>query len=209
VTRLPQEFYRRDALDVARELLGHHLVHEDVTLRITEVEAYRYPNDSANHCRAGRTTRNAPMWGPPGHAYIYLCYGIHMMLNLVTNVEGEGAAVLIRACQPVEGESTITLRRGGKTGPVALTGPGKVAAALGLDRSFNHHPLYEAGGLEVREGVSPEHLLAGPRVGIGYAEHSDQHAPWRLAVAHSPWVSHPRTLQLVQAPIGNQGGPIA
>src|SRR5689334_13275606 len=76
---LPQSFYARDALVVARELLGKLIRRDGVVLRISEVEAYR-PNDSASHCRMGRTGRNAPMWGPPGHAYVYLCYGIHNML---------------------------------------------------------------------------------------------------------------------------------
>lgn len=77
---LGEDFYRRDALDVAADLIGKLLVHDTVRLRITEVEAYRHlppPGDTANHCRAGRTARNAPMWGPPGRAYVYLCYGIH------------------------------------------------------------------------------------------------------------------------------------
>src|SRR3954453_1323710 len=108
---LPQSFYARDALDVAETLLGKLLQRGEVVLRITEVEAYRHPNDTANHCRMGRTPRNAPMWGPPGHAYVYLCYGIHRMLNLVTNDEGEGAAVLIRSCEPVAGLATVAERR--------------------------------------------------------------------------------------------------
>src|SRR5688572_26549600 len=103
---LPQSFYARDALVVAEELLGQHIHCGGVVLRITEVEAYRHPDDSASHCRMGRTPRNAPMWGPPGHAYVYLCYGIHSMLNFVTDREGEGAAVLIRSCEPVRGLRT-------------------------------------------------------------------------------------------------------
>jgi DNA-3-methyladenine glycosylase len=87
---LSRQFYARDALDVARDLLGQEFWQGAVGLRITEVEAYRYPDDSANHCRRGLTARNAPMWGPPGHAYVYLCYGLHQMLNLVTNRDGEG-----------------------------------------------------------------------------------------------------------------------
>src|SRR5688500_13424039 len=114
---LPQAFYARDALVVAPELLGKLLVHGGVVLRITEVEAYRHPGDTANHCRAGRTSRNEPMWGAAGHAYVYLCYGLHSMLNLVTDREHEGAAVLIRAAEPVAGLSVIAARRGGKTGP--------------------------------------------------------------------------------------------
>ena len=191
---LPQSFYARDALEVARDLLGQRLRRAEVTLEITEVEAYRHGRDTANHCRSGRTPRNAPMWGPPGHAYVYLCYGIHMMLNLVTNAEGEGAAVLIRACAPVSGLDTVRARRGGKEGPVLLTGPGKVGAALGLDLTFNHEALYTPGGIEVLAGPSPEAVLSGPRVGIDYASEADRAAPWRLATAGTRWVSQRRTL---------------
>lgn len=186
---LPQSFYARDALEVARELLGQHIHAGEVVLRITEVEAYRHPNDTANHCRMGRTTRNAPMWGPPGHAYVYLCYGMHHMLNLVTGDEGEGAAVLIRACEPVAGHALVAERRGGQTTPISLAGPGKVGAALALGRSHSGHCLFRRGALEVREGRAPSAVLVGPRIGIDYASAQDRRAPWRLAVADSPWVS--------------------
>ncbi|MCC6746764.1 MAG: DNA-3-methyladenine glycosylase [Deltaproteobacteria bacterium] len=192
---LPQAFYARDALEVARDLLGAHLRHGEVTLRITEVEAYRFPEDSANHARVGRTARNAPMWGPPGRAYVYLCYGMHHLLNLVTGEEGEAAAVLVRAAEPVLGLEVVRARRGGKAGPVLLTGPGKVAAALGLDLAFNHHPVYEPGNLEVVVGEPPAAVLAGPRVGIDYAEPRHRRAPWRLAVANSLWVSARKELR--------------
>lgn len=192
---LPRQFYARDALEVARDLLGREIWHGAVGLRITEVEAYRYPDDSANHCRAGLTARNAPMWGPPGHAYVYLCYGIHHMLNLVTNRDGEGAAVLIRSCEPIAGHATIARRRGGKQGPVLLTGPGKVGQALGLDASFSGHPVYRSGGLELREGARAEKIAVGSRIGIGYAEPEHRGAQWRLAIAGSPWVSHANQLR--------------
>jgi DNA-3-methyladenine glycosylase len=192
--RLPRSFYARDALAVARDLLGKRIKHGGVVLRITEVEAYR-PGDTASHCRMGRTPRNAPMWGPPGRAYVYLCYGMHQMLNLVTNEEDEGAAVLIRACEPVRGLATIRRRRGGKEGPVLLTGPGKVGAALGLDTGFSGHPLYRSGGLEVLDGETPSEIVVGPRVGIDYASAAHRRAPWRLAVGESEWVSHRGSLR--------------
>jgi len=135
------------------------------------------------------------MWGPAGRAYVYLCYGLHQMLNIVTNEEGEGAAVLIRACAPLEGLEIIRRRRGGKQGPVLLTGPGKVGAALDLDRSWSHHPLYEPSGLELHDGPAPTLVLEGPRVGIGYAEERDIAAPWRLAEGNTAWVSHRRSLR--------------
>jgi DNA-3-methyladenine glycosylase len=186
---LPQSFYARDALIVAEELLGHHIHAGPVVLRITEVEAYRHPDDTANHCRMGRTPRNAPMWGPPGHAYVYLCYGIHSLLNFVTNREGEGAAVLIRACEPVRGVREVLARRKAKHTPDLLAGPGKVTMALDIDVGLSGHRLFRRGGLEVREGDPPGDIARGPRIGIGYADPEHQRAPWRLAIAGNPWVS--------------------
>lgn len=194
-----ERFYARDALLVARDLLGMVLVRGAVALRITEVEAYRSPDDSASHCRAGRTARNATMWGPPGRAYVYLCYGLHHMLNVVTGVDGVGEAVLIRACEPLAGLSRIRERRGGLDGPALLTGPGKVAAALDLDRSDDGHLLCAPGGLELRRGAPPPAILVGPRVGVDYARPRDRRAPYRFAVAGSPWVSHTRTLEPLRA----------
>lgn len=193
---LPRSFYERDALIVAEELLGQHIQRGEVVLRITEVEAYRHPGDTANHCRMGVTKRNAPMWGPGGHAYVYLCYGMHHMLNLVTGRQGEGAAVLIRACEPVRGHARILERSAAaRVSPALLTGPGKVGRALALDTSFSGHALFRARGeLSVREGEPPGAIARGPRVGIGYASPEDQAAPWRLAIAGSPWVSAPRSL---------------
>lgn len=196
---LPQSFYARDSLEVARDLLGKLLRRERVTLRITEVEAYRFPDDTANHSRLGITARNASMWGPPGRCYVYLCYGLHHLLNVATNREGEGAAVLIRSCEPVEGLEEVKRRRGArvKPGPALLTGPGKIGQALGLDTSWCHHPVYEPGGLEVHDAPAVAGVLAGPRVGIDYAMPADRAAPWRFAVAGTPWVSAPQTLKRV------------
>ncbi|XP_060177296.1 DNA-3-methyladenine glycosylase isoform X3 [Lycium barbarum] len=123
---LTQNFYQIDALDLAPRLLGKFLRRDDVVLQITEVEAYR-PNDSACHGRFGKTARTAPVFGPGGHAYVYLCYGLHMMLNIVADKDGVGAAVLIRSCAPISGLGTIQQRRGLKTEkPVLLAGPGKI-----------------------------------------------------------------------------------
>lgn len=192
---LPRSFYARDALEVAADLLGARLQHGGVALRITEVEAYRWPGDTANHGRHGRTERNAALWGPPGTVYIYLCYGVHHLLNLVTGADGEAAAVLVRACEPLAGLRTIRRRRGGIEGPALLNGPGKVGAALGLDLDWNGHPVYAPGGLEVRAGTPPKRVLKGPRVGVDYAGPKDRAAPWRLAVGDSPWVSYRARLE--------------
>ena len=186
---IPQAFYLRPVEPVARELLGCLLRHGPVTLRITEVEAYGGQPDSASHCRHGHTARNAPMWDPGGQAYVYFCYGMHHMLNVVTGPAGDGSAILIRACEPVCGLEEVRRRRGGLDGPVLLTGPGKVAQALALDLGFTRHPLYLPGGLELLEGAPPEGILRGPRVGIDFAREEDRLRPWRFACAGTKWVS--------------------
>lgn len=191
---LPVSFYERDALVVALELLGASLRREEVWLRITEVEAYRWPGDSANHCRAGRTERNAPMWGPAGRVYVYQCYGIHQLLNLVTGAPGQGAAVLIRAAEPEAGLERVRARRGGRKGPELLAGPGRVGQALALDTGWCDHPVTEAGGLEVHAGTPPRRIAVGPRVGVDYADPMDRDALYRLADAESAYVSHPKRL---------------
>lgn len=180
---------------VARDLIGCEIGYGPVRVRITEVEAYRFPGDTANHARAGRTARNAPMWGPPGRSYIYLCYGLHRMLNLVTGDDGEAEAVLIRAAEPVAGLDVIRARRsprGGLSGPTLLDGPGKVGQALGLETAMSGCPL--DGPLSVEPRSSVPELLHGPRIGIGYASPEDQAAPWRIAMAGTAWVGHRRSL---------------
>lgn len=189
---LPPEFYDRDALEVAYALIGCRVRHAGVTLRITEVEAYR-AGDTANHARVGRTARNAPMWGPPGHAYVYLCYGMHHLLNFVTGPEGEAAAVLMRGGEPVEGLDLVRERRRGRDGPTLCDGPGKVAAALALTTAQSGSRL--DGPLEVLPRAEEPSLIVGPRIGIGYALPADQAAPWRVALAGSPWVGHRRGLR--------------
>lgn len=196
---LAEDFYGRDALEVARDLLGKLLVKDGVVLRVTEVEAYRHlppPGDTANHARSGRTARNAPMWGPPGRAYVYVIYGMHPMLNLVTGPEGQAEAVLVRAAEPLAGLTTILERRRWTraVGPDLLVGPGKVARALGLDLSFNRHCLFEPGGLEVHDAPPVADVLAGARIGIDYADPAHALAPWRLADAGSAWVAKRKLL---------------
>lgn len=192
---LPLSFCARDVLVVARELVGKHLRHGDVEVRITEVEAYRWPGDTACHARSGRTERNVAIWGAPGRAYVYLVYGLHQMLNIVTGEDGDAQAVLVRACEPVSGLATIRERRGGKEGPVLLAGPGKIGQALALDTSWSHHELYVEGGLTLCDGPAPEGLLVGPRVGIDYAEPAHRVLPWRFAAADTKWITQAKTLR--------------
>ena len=210
---MPLAFYLRPVVEVAQDLIGRHLRLGGVTLRITEVEAYGGPEDSASHARSGRTPRNAPMWEEGGRAYVYFCYGMHHMLNLVTGPEGVAEAVLIRACEPVEGLAEILARRGAGAppggggallssgpsprpgpGPVLLTGPGKVAQALGVDLTLTGHLLYQPGGLELLAGGPATAILRGPRVGVDFAKEADRARPWRFALAGSPWVSQRRNL---------------
>ncbi len=192
---LPQSFFERPVAELARALLGCRIKRGPVVLRITEVEAYAGPEDSASHARFGATERNAPMWGPAGRTYVYLCYGIHNMLNITADAQGSAAAVLIRACEPVAGLAQIEERRGGVAGPALLTGPGKVGAALDLDTGWSGHPLYRAGGLSVLPGDAPTSVLVGPRVGIDFATPSDRQRLWRFAVGDSAWVSQRRGLR--------------
>lgn len=192
---LPRDFYLRPCAEVARDLLGRHLARGSVVLRITEVEAYLGPEDSASHARAGRTARNAPMWEAGGLTYVYLCYGIHWMLNVGAEGEGRAAAILIRACEPVAGLPVIRRRRGiASEGPALLAGPGKVAQALGLGGAYSGHALFAAGGLELREGTPVSGILTGPRVGIDYAAAADRDAPLRFAAAGTRWVTAPKGL---------------
>lgn len=191
---IPLAFYLRPVADVARDLLGRHLRHGEVTLRISEVEAYGGVADTASHCRSGRTPRNAPMWEQGGRAYVYFCYGMHHMLNIVTGPVGRGEGILIRSCEPVLGLDQVVQRRGGLVTPVLLTGPGKVAQALGVDLGFTRHPLFEPGGLELLEGTPPAGVLAGPRVGVDFAGQADRLRPWRFALAGTPWVSQRKSL---------------
>ncbi len=192
---LPEAFFTGEVDAVAKGLLGGLLVREDVVLKITEVEAYGGPEDSASHCRFGHTPRNAPMWEGGGRAYVYRCYGIHWMLNVVTGLPGQGAAVLVRACEPLEGLERIQSRRGGAKGSALLAGPGRVAQALGLDGDWSGHLLHRPGGLELRRGPAPVRLVGGPRVGIAFATLQDQQAIRRWAIADTPWVSRPRGLE--------------
>lgn len=187
LAQLPRDFYTRPALVVARELLGRHLVREigDEILvgRIIETEAYAGALDSASHAFRGLTPRTATMFGPPGHAYVYLVYGLHQMLNVVTDEDGEPGAVLIRAITPISGETSMIARRGGRRGRELVNGPGKLAQALSITvAELNRHDLCHGQRLwlEAGEPVTDDQVIAGPRVGIEYALPKDRDEPWRF-----------------------------
>lgn len=186
-TPLAREFLARPALAVARDLLGRYLIRERkgerLIGRIVEAEAYGGSMDSASHASRGPTPRNAPMFGPPGHAYVYLIYGMHHMLNVVTDGEGEAGAVLIRAIIPLAGEASMMAHRGGKRGRDLVNGPGKLAQAMNVTLAeLNRHDLCLGKHLwlEAGEPVPDRQVIAGPRVGIDYAEPKDREAPWRF-----------------------------
>ncbi len=179
---LPKKFYNRDALVVAPELLGMHLVRRRDGIRqvgrIVEVEAYQGPEDLAAHSAGGRRTlRTEVMFGPPGHAYVYLIYGMHHCLNVVTAPCGIPHAVLIRALEPVAGIDTKT------------RGPGLLCQALGIDRNLNTH-LLTGGALSIERpaSVRPPLLRASERIGIAYAKEWAR-KPWRFVDASSAHLS--------------------
>jgi DNA-3-methyladenine glycosylase len=184
-------FFSRPCAEVALALLGRWVQHGDVVLEITETEAYLGPHDTACHTAKGRTARNAAMWGPVGRAYVYRCYGLHWMLNVVSGTEGGGAAVLIRSAAPVRGEAVWLPRRSGRRD---LAGPGKVAAALGVERANDGDDLTDPAGLSLRWGRPATAWLHGPRVGVDYAAPADREALLRFAVADERRVSARKTL---------------
>jgi len=191
--RLSRDFFARHVLDVARELIGRRLVFErrgrEVAGRIVEVEAYRGPHDPASHAFRGPTERSAIMFGPPGHTYVYLSYGMHHCLNVVTEPEGEAAAVLIRALEPTDGIASMRRRRGNMAVERLARGPGCVTRALGLD--LRHNGLDLASGplwIDARPACAPGRTLSGPRIGIRAAVDR----PWRFVLEGSPAVSGPR-----------------
>lgn len=182
---LPQEFYNRSTLKVARELIGTRLVRisegEKLAGLITETEAYISGNDLACHAKAGITMRTQVMFGEPGHAYVYFTYGNHWMLNVVTEREGFPAAVLIRAIQPIEGVDTMLERRSGRD----TFGPGKLCQAMGITKSENGVDLTgTSGGLWIEAGVKvPNSLVTkGPRVGLNNTPEPWLSKPWRFLV---------------------------
>ena len=219
----PRELLNRSTLEVAAALLGWRLVRDDATGRrvgrIVELEAYVGEEDRASHARFGPTARNGVMYGPPGRAYVYLVYGMHDCLNIVTGPPGSPAALLVRAVEPLEGIELMraararragerrrsgagdpvgTPRPAGRRSPPELriaAGPGLVCAAFDLDRSLTGHDLFDRAAavrLEPPPEGEPDPLVTtGPRVGIGYAGAPWTAVPWRFAIAGNGAVSRP------------------
>ena len=194
---LPQGFYARDTLSVARDLIGKVLVHATpsgtTAGAIVEVEAYLGERDPACHAAAGFTNRTAPLYGPPGRAYVYLNYGIHYLVNAVTEPEGAPAAVLIRALEPLDGLDVMRRRRAmgasreGRGLPTTdlCRGPGNLSRALGITLRENRRDLTAGRLFIVDQGMSPSRVAWSPRIGI----RRGQHQLWRCYTPASPFVS--------------------
>jgi DNA-3-methyladenine glycosylase len=191
VTVLPRTFYARTAVEAAPDLLGRILVRQlsDGQLlraRIVEVEAYEQ-DDPASHSFSGPTPRNRAMFGPAGHLYVYLSYGVHHCMNVVTGRSGVGSAVLLRAGEPLEGIEAMSRLRGRGAIRDLCRGPGRWASSFGVDRALDGCDLVSGGQIWITPGrpLARDAIASGPRVGISRAV---DHA-WRFVERGSPWAS--------------------
>jgi DNA-3-methyladenine glycosylase len=191
-TVLARAFYRRDPRAVAPELLGKVLVAGDRSGRIVEVEAYCGAEDPGSHAFRGMTRRNATMFGPPGHLYVYFTYGMHWCANAVCGDEGEGIAVLLRALAPLDGvELMWSARPAARAERDLCSGPAKLCQALGLDGSHDGVDLVEGeGGVTIVDDGTPPPVV--PEVGTRIGLSSGVDLPWRWWVPDDPNVSRPR-----------------
>jgi len=192
--KLPESFYiRSNVTTIARQLLGKVLatkINGEVTSGvIVETEAYS-ETERGSHAFRGMTKRNEVMFGQGGTVYVYLCYGVHEMFNVVTNREKKADAILIRALEPLAGVETM-LKRINKSSPARITsGPGKLTKALGIDRKLNGEQLgtnkiwIEDQGLKIK----PANIVSSPRIGIDYAG-DDALLPWRFTIRDNKWIS--------------------
>jgi DNA-3-methyladenine glycosylase len=165
-------WFDRPAVDVARDLLGCLLTHDApagrVSGQIVEVEAYQGPEDLAAHSSRGMTARNAVMFGPPGHLYVYLIYGLHHCANVVCGPGGKPEAVLLRAARIVDGIDLARARRGAVADERLASGPGNLGSAFGIDRTLNGADLL-AGPIQLERGSRPARIERSRRVGVNYA----------------------------------------
>lgn len=193
--RLPRSFFLRDTQSVAKELLGKILVREvDHTLlacRIVEVESYVGHDDRASHASRGRTARNAMMFAPGGHAYVYFIYGMYWCLNVVTERKDYPSAVLIRAGEPLQGITYMQQARRQKAVTNLISGPGKLCQAMQIDRLLNGADVVTSKRLYIVDDgfkVRKADVGQSPRIGVAYAgEHALR--PWRYYIASSPYIS--------------------
>jgi DNA-3-methyladenine glycosylase len=201
VTVMPRDFFDRLSVAVAPELLGCVLEHETadglVAVELTEVEAYTGASDPASHAYRGRTARNAVMFGPPGHAYVYFTYGMYFCVNLVCAGNGSASAVLLRAGRVITGEDLARERRTKRAAAVSFRdlarGPGRLCLALDIDRSLDGTDVCAAGSpLRMRwpearttDRSAQIRVASGPRVGVSSAAE----VPWRFWIEGEPTVS--------------------
>lgn len=182
----PRSFFDRDAREVARALLGCVLRNGPVAVRLTETEAYLGAADPASHAFRGPTRRNAVMFGPPGHIYVYFTYGMHWCVNLVCQQPGVGTAVLLRAGEVVDGLDVARSRRPAARKDADLCrGPARLATALGLTGADDGADACGGGPLLITAGQRPDDIQQGPRVGITVGTDS----PWRYWIPGDPTVS--------------------
>lgn len=163
MSRLPYEFYNRPCDAVARDLVGKVIVRGEKRLRISETEVYWGENDTACHAHKGKTRRTEVLWADAGTIYVYLCYGMHWMLNIVTGDAGDPQAVLIRAC-------------------VEAPGPGRLTKKLGITGEYNRQSILDAVDLWIEDDGFRCCIEADTRVGIGYASQEDQARLWRFKI---------------------------
>jgi DNA-3-methyladenine glycosylase len=185
--KLRKSFFARSVHEVAPELVGATLLVDGIGGRIVEVEAYDH-EDPAAHGYRGRTARNASMFGPPGHAYVYRSYGVHWCLNLVCEEEGTASAVLLRALEPTHGLDIIRARRNVVEPRLLCAGPGRLCQALGVTREHDGLPL-DGPPFELFGGDAELEVVAVPRIGITQAAER----LWRYGDASSRFVSRPLT----------------
>jgi DNA-3-methyladenine glycosylase len=181
--RLGRDFFARSVHVVAPKLIGTTLLVDGVGGSIVEVEAY-HPEDPASHGFRGRTLRNASMFGPPGHAYVYRSYGVHWCLNLVCEEEGTAAAVLVRALEPMQGIEQMRVRRRIDDPRLLCSGPGRLCEALAVTREHDGLALDRA-PFELRAGAHRVQVRTAPRIGITRAAD----LPWRYVLAGSRYLS--------------------
>jgi DNA-3-methyladenine glycosylase len=186
-------WFDRSALELAPELLGVQLSHDApdgrVAGEIVEVEAYLGPEDLAAHSARGRTPRNAVMFGPPGHLYVYLVYGVHHCVNVVCGPGSKPEAVLVRAAAISEGLATARVRRGAVPDERLAAGPGNLARAFGIDRSLDGADLL-SGPVQIGPRIAQPPIAARPRIGVGYAREWAGR-PLRFVVLGDPRISRP------------------
>ena len=184
---LPRRFYARDPVEVARDLLGRLLVRQSSGVRmigrIVEAEAYSH-DDPASHSFRGQTRRNVSMFGPPGHAYVYISHGIHHCMNVTT---GKANAVLLRALEPVEGDEEMIRRRGLVDHRLLCAGPGRLCQALGITIADDGRDLTKREGVWLAMGTPVDAFAATARIGLTVAAE----VPWRFVEAGSRYASRP------------------